>query len=465
MGAVPGKRRGFGLVRYEGGRALPGITVEARDVPAAWRRAERDMRGSSFALYDPDGKLVRVGVAPPPAFGCAPAVTAVALPADGESVITGHEDGALRDYDAASGRLRWQRPLGNSRIDCVIVPTRATWVIACARSGEVWIVQRKTGETILHLADDEARALAIAPDDAMIALAGAIVEVWSLPAGVRTASLDLDVAAAAQSLAAEHHGGDEIEDFDEADMSDVDEGVYAVGFAANGTRIVGARGRNGGELVLWDRESGQRVVTRPGFPIHKLAVTRDGTRAVVGARDDGAIVRVIDLATLETRAVYTTGADGLWDLRLTPDDRFALVHDDETGVYVVDLATGSTHAWLDEYEACAYTVARPRATSKRDSRPTGQDDTHVVALPRWRRGEPGSPLSGDGRRYAALRHRQDEGLVALFDLTKCQPYAALAHSKAVQCVCLNHDGSRALTLDSRGHVYVWAVPDAPDRLQ
>jgi hypothetical protein len=74
-------------------------------------------------------------------------------------------------------------------------------------------------------------------------------------------------------------------------------------------------------------------------------------------------------------------------------------------------------------------------------------------------------LSSDGRRYAALRHRQDEGLVAVFDLTSCQPYAALAHQRAVQCVCLNHNGSRAVTLDSRGQVFVWSVPDAPDRLQ
>ena len=84
----------------------------------------------------------------------------------------------------------------------------------------------------------------------------------------------------------------------------------------------------------------------------------------------------------------------------------------------------------------------------------------MVALPRWGRNDPGCPLSEDGRRYAALRRHQDPGVVAVFDLSLCQPYAALAHAHPILAAWLNHDGTRMATRDAQGHVYLWNIPDA-----
>jgi hypothetical protein len=55
-------------------------------------------------------------------------------------------------------------------------------------------------------------------------------------------------------------------------------------------------------------------------------------------------------------------------------------------------------------------------------------------------------------------------MVALFDLTTCLPYAALSHAERVEAVWLNRDGTRVVTRDARGRVFVWTLPDAPERL-
>src|SRR5439155_19381572 len=132
-------------------------------------------RGVAFALYDPADRLVRVGIPPPSPLALHAPATALALSLDGETLVTGHDGGGLRAHDAGGAGPRWQRTLGDARIDCVIVPARAPWLVACARSGEVWVLARDRGETLLQLADDEARAIAIAPDERTIALGGAVV--------------------------------------------------------------------------------------------------------------------------------------------------------------------------------------------------------------------------------------------------------------------------------------------------
>lgn len=453
------KRRPFWLLRAMGSDAEEAVALDARDVPSAWRRAEREAADEPFALYGPDRALIRVGLPPPLPFARLSGATAVALTPDGERLVVGHA-GCVRVYDAIRGTLLWERSLGNSPVDAFVLPRRANWLVACTRAGEVWVLDRDRGEPLLHVADDDARAVALSPDDRVLALAGVIVDLWSLPEGVRLASLDLDVAAAI-------HGARAIDDAIEDDDDAVNEGVYAVGFAGDGEHVVGVRSRQGGEIVIWNARTGNRVAARAGVSVQRLVVAQSGQGVLVRVHDDASVVRSIEVPSLRCSKVMVTGAEGLWDLRLTPDGRFVLAHDEETGLYVVDRATGEPHAWLDEFEACAYVVRGARVADRarrRKETPVGSDDTHVIALPRWGRNDPGAPVSADGRRYAALRRHHDERLVAIFDLARCTPYAALAHAAPALSVWLDRTGRHAATRDADGRVFVWSLPDAPPTL-
>jgi WD40 repeat protein len=428
--------------------------IDARDLPAAWRRAERDAGDRPFALYGQDRSLFRVGLQPPAPFAQLSGATAIALTPDGERLAIGH-GGRVRVYEPKSEALLWERLLGNSPIDAFVLPRRAPYLIACTRAGEVWVLDCDRGEPILHVADDDARAVALSPDDRTLAVAGLAVDLWSLPDGVRIGTLDLDVGAAIQAARAV----DDALDGDDGDA--VNEGVYAVGFAGDGEHVIGVRSRQGGELVIWNARTAARVAARPGIAVQRLVTSSTGTGALVRVHDEASVVRSVEVPTLRFRSVMVTGAEGLWDLRLTPDDRFLLAHDEETGLYVIDRASGEAHAWLDEFEACAYVVRNSRTAerARRRKDASSNDDTHVVALPRWGRNDPGAPISADGSRYAALRRHHDDRLVALFDLARCAPYAALAHAAPAVSAWLDGDGRLAATRDNEGRVYVWSLPD------
>ncbi len=449
------KRRPFWLLRAGPGAPDTAVAIDARDVPTAWRRAEREARDSAFALYGPDRAMIRVGLPPPPAWPDVHAATAVALTPDGERLLVG-QSGSVRVFDALRGLVLWERALGPSPIDAFVLPHRAGWFVACTRAGEVWVLDRDRGQTLLHLADDEARAIALSPDDQFLAHAGVMVGVWALPSGVRIASLDVDVAAAAQRARVLEDSGD-----DDAPS----EGVTAVGFAGDGEHVIGARSRHGGEIVSWSVRTGERVAARPGVSVQRLVPVANGSGTLVRVHDDAGAVRAFEIPSLRGMPPLLTGADGIWDLRTTPDERFVLAHDEETGLYMLDRSTGEPHAWLDEFEACAYVVRAQRGNGrKRRESFEDTDDTHVVALPRWGRNEAGAPISADGRRYAALRRRHDETLIAVFDLARCAPYAALAHPSPAVSVWLDRSGRRAATRDANGRVYVWSLPDVPASL-
>ncbi len=447
------KRRPYWLLAGDLDAHASASPIDARDLPAAWRRAEREAGEQAFALYGPDKSLVRVGLPPPAPFAGVEGSSAIALTPDGERLFVGCGP-QVHSYDPNSGELIWKRSLGTSSIDAFVMPQRARFVVALTRAGEVWVLDRDRGEPLMHVADDDARAVALSPDDRLLAVAGLAVDLWALPEGVRISTLDLEVGAAVQAARA-------IDDALEDDEV-LNEGVYAVGFAGDGEHVIGVRSRQGGELVIWSARSGARVAARPGLSVQRLVPLRNGGVALLRMHDDAGVVRAVDVPSLRVNAVMTTGAEGLWDLRMSPDERFVLAHDEETGLYVVDRSTGAPHAWLDEYEACAYVVRGSRSGERVRKRkdPQTAEDTHVVALPRWGRHDPGAPISGDGRRYAALRRHHDDRLVALFDLGRCTPYAALAHAAPATSVWLDGRGRTAATRDAEGRVYVWSLPDA-----
>jgi hypothetical protein len=459
MSAPREKRRPFWMIAGDLAAASHPIPIDARDLPAAWRRAERDAGDRPFALYGQDRSLFRVGLHPPAPFAQISGATAIALTPDGERLVIGHA-GRVRMYEPNGQALLWERLLGNSPVDAFVLPRRAPYLVACTRAGEVWVLDRERGEPLLHVADDDARAVALSPDDRTLAVAGLAVDLWSLPDGVRIGTLDLEVGAAIQAARAV----DDALDGDDGDV--VNEGVYALGFAGDGEHVIGVRSRQGGDLVVWNARSAARVAARAGISVQRLVTSSVGRGALVRVHDEASVVRSIELPTLRFSSVMVTGAEGLWDLRLTPDDRFLLAHDEETGLYVIDRASGEAHAWLDEFEACAYVVRGSRAAERvrrrRDA--SANDDTHVVALPRWGRNDPGAPISADGSRYAALRRHHDDRLVAIFDLARCAPYAALAHAAPALSVWLDGKGRFAATRDAEGRVYIWPLPDVTPTL-
>jgi WD40 repeat protein len=457
--ALP-KQRGFCLVRDLDERSIKPEELSARDIPAAWRKAESIAGGRPFALYGPDRTLVRVGTPMPEPFAKLSNVSAIAMTRDAERLAVGRS-GAVRVYSVPGAELIWERSLGHSTIDAIVVANRARWIIACSRSGELHILDREDGTELLRLADQDARALAISPDERVLAVAGRSVDLWLLPDASRLVSLDLDVSASMERARV-------VDDGTTGMPAPVHPGISSIAFANGGEHVVGIRPNFPGEIISWNARTGARIATKSGLSVQRLVLDSGTGPAFVRVDDEPTVIRTMDVPSLEWRSVVTTGAERIWDLRVTPDDRYVVAHDEETGIYVLDRQTGESHAWLDEFEGCAYVVRNTRSAPKTRRRKDDggfEEDTKIVALQRWGRNDPGSPASADGRRYAALLRHHDAELVAIFDLQRRAPYTALAHSAAVASVWLDASGSRLATRDTSGRVYLCSIPNAPAVLE
>ena len=98
-----------------------------------------------------------------------PGVTAVAFAPDGSSVVSGQYDGAVRVWDAHSGK---RLHLFRTETKEMIVWTGFSWdgrcILASGPGGAVWAWDRATGSLLAKIRGRYARAAAISPDSRLI---------------------------------------------------------------------------------------------------------------------------------------------------------------------------------------------------------------------------------------------------------------------------------------------------------
>jgi WD40 repeat protein len=113
---------------------------------------------------------------------------------DDQSVAAVGDDGCLRAWDLASGRLLYERRLTGTVLYALVRVPGAGRLATGGPDGLVHLVDERTGQELQRLAaaDDEVRALAASPDGKRLAAAGrdGRIRQWTF-LGPRAAPLDL----------------------------------------------------------------------------------------------------------------------------------------------------------------------------------------------------------------------------------------------------------------------------------
>jgi WD40 repeat protein len=335
------------------------------------------------------------------------AVHAVAIAADGTLAVSGSDDGAVRVWDLATGRVQAKLTGHDRRVLAVAITQDGTLAVSGSDDGTVRVWDLATGRVQAKLTGHKLGvwSVAVTPDGTTAVSGGQdkTVRVWNLTSGREQAKLTghsemvFSVAVTADATLAvsgsqddtmrvwdlttgreqakfvDHFGGwvtavaittdgrlavscdstfMRVRDLATENTLSTVEGpslpvipVNSIAITADETLAV--RGMGDGTVQVWNLTTGreQAKLTGHDTSVASVSVTADGTRAVSGSYDG--TVRVWNLATGREHA-QLTGHDG-WVLAMafTADGTRAVSGGDDKTVRVWDLATGHELAKLD----------------------------------------------------------------------------------------------------------------------
>lgn len=222
------------------------------------------------------------------------AVGAVALAADGATVVSVCDDGRIRTWSLASGRELRATDVSGGPFALSAIQLGGARAATTSEEGTTRVWDLASGAE-LHSWPGEAgavRALAFSPDGKLLAEGGCagLLRIRMLEGGA--------TAAAAPLLGLE---GD----------------VWAVAFGPGGRTVLA--GGTEGAVRTWSVEDGKLkgVLSRNDSPIACLAVAAGGARIAVGVRHGPAFV--LDLAGAGVAQVAVPGLDSVQAVALSPD--------------------------------------------------------------------------------------------------------------------------------------------------
>jgi RNA polymerase sigma factor (sigma-70 family) len=272
-------------------------------------------KGSAIKLWDVEKGQVRQTLAEDKGGGLA--FQHVAFSADGKSVVATvsveiRKADALefRDvvkvWDAGTGDLK--RTLGgDANLGCVAVSPDGKRVAAGGPGKKtVWLWNAGTGALERALPTGEAQpwAVAFSPDGKSLAVGGhnadgSAVTLWSVETGKSTRTLERERP------------------------------VGMVAFSGNGKTV--ACSGPGGDVEIWDVDSGKRVASLPGRDrgARGVALSPDGKTAAVGGPDEK--VRLWDVETGKLKAALAGHGAEVYSVAFSPDGQtLASVSQDQT---------------------------------------------------------------------------------------------------------------------------------------
>ena len=224
-------------------------------------------------------------------------------------------------------------------------------------------------------------------------------------------------------------------------------------------------------VPLWDLASGERVTAlNQGNTVHRdtvgaVAISRDGTKALVGS-DDVQLV-LWDLATGREIRRLEGQHGALTSVAFSPDGHHAASAADEGLLLVWDLDSGAVlgryDALLGHFRAVAFSPDGRTVIGGRSNGSLLAWDYASGADPRVLAGPAASltkfALAPDGRQLVA---GAEDGSISVWDLAAGKVERRMAYPKAIYAVAVSPDGRLAASGAYDGVISLWRLADGAE---
>ena len=414
----------------------------------------------------------------------APDSAVTALAARGGALISGHADGALNAWDAATGMRRWSSRL-DSEVTSLAIDDTGAVVAATEAAGSVGVWQGSDGAALQQLAPEAAAARAVAfhPARPLLAAGGddGNIAIWDVRQGTAEASFGdatrpiraLAFNSAGTLLAAAEAGGsvgiwDLASQTRQTTLSGLRFDADDVVFGPDGTWVAAADGTE--RVLVWDAVTGavlQDLQDRAGAVSRgSLAVTADGASLACAVRH----LAVALWSLPDGRLRHRLGAYGDAARVALRNDATLLAASHPVGtIELVRLPSGSAAGSIDYHTGLAHALAfspdgsRLVSGGAADGPPlrlwdassaATVDNFAPEALPQATVGA--AAFSPDG---GLLATGWSDGIVRIWHTATWSLVTSLsAHSILVDQLQFGPTGDRLVTADIDGLVNLWDIP-------
>jgi len=497
------------FARDRGSQALPGVIEPIRDVNLGrLAQLHRVGLGKAQALAMlPNGEIAvgsSIGLISvfdgasgrelrrwPTGDGDAPGSAVTALTTGGGALVSGHADGTLAAWEAATGAGRWSSQL-ESEVTSLAIDSGGEFVAATESGGSVGVWQASSGAVVQQLAPPAAAARAVAfhPGRPFLAAGGddGTVTIWDVQQGTVEASFG-DAARPIRALTVNHAGtllaaaeaGGSVGIWNLASQTrqttltglrfDADDVV----FGPDGTWIAAVDGTE--RIFVWDAVAGTVIHSlqdRTGAVSRgSLAVSADGASLACAVRH----LAVALWSLPDGRLRHRLGAYGdAARVALRGDGTLLAAAHPVGAIAMVRLPSGSPAGTLNYHTGLAHALAFSPDGSRLVS--GGAADGPPLRL--W---DPsgGAPVEGfapealpqatigaaafspDG---GLLATGWSDGIVRIWHTATWSLMTSLsAHTILVDDLQFGPEGDRLITSDIDGVVHLWDIPSlTPVRL-
>jgi WD40 repeat protein len=407
------------------------------------------------------------------------AVLAVAVTADGTLAVSGSDDGTVRVWNLATGRVQAKLPGHDRRVLAVAVTADGTLAVSGSDDGTVRVWNLASGRVQAKLTGHKLGvwSVAVTPDGTRAVSGGQdnTVRVWDLATGREKAKLTghsemvFSVAVTADGTLAVSGSQDNTMRVwnlttgrEQAKFTDRFDGwVSAVAITADGRLAVSC---GGGLMRVWDLATESTLSTFEGpyvpiTPVNSIVISADETLAVRGMEDG--TVQVWNLTTGREQAKLTGHDASVTSVSVTVDGTRAVSGSYDGTVRVWNLAADREHAQLTGHDgwvlSMAFTADGTRTVSG------GADKTVRVwnlatgrELAKLDSSYPVAPLAVTAKGTTAVSGSSYDGTVRVWDLAAGREQAKLiGHHGQVLAVAVTPDGTVAVSGGNDATVRVW----------
>jgi WD40 repeat protein len=295
-----------------------------------WQKAPW-LRSLNASLIPPNGILIRT------LMGHSDRVTAVAITPDGQRLISGSQDGAIKIWNLETEDLICTISAHNDSVNTIAITPDGSHIISGSQDGTIKIWNLETEKLIDTLTGHYAsvNAVALTPDSSVLISASSdcCLKVWNLKTGKELHTLighRASVQAVTVILTNNNKWVISGSYNDTLRVWNLETGkaeftlgnsdmVYSLAATHDGERVISAS--QDGTLSIWKVRTWEKEYTLKGHSqlVRSVAVTPDGKQIISGSSDG--TLKIWKIGTWENEGTFTDETASVLAITVTPDGK------------------------------------------------------------------------------------------------------------------------------------------------